>query len=40
MRVIGYDPFISEAAAREFSVELVPLEGCTPKATSSRCTPQ
>src|SRR5258708_16058113 len=26
MRVIGYDPFISEAAAREFSVELVPLE--------------
>src|SRR6202047_3725493 len=26
MRVIGYDPFISEAAAREFSVELVPLD--------------
>ena len=26
MRVIGYDPYISEAAAREFSVELVPLE--------------
>src|SRR3981189_315805 len=26
MRVIGYEPFISEAAAREFSVELVPLE--------------
>src|ERR1700693_1048968 len=26
MRVIGYDPFISEAAAREVSVELVPLE--------------
>src|SRR5271157_4516765 len=26
MRVIGYDPFISEAAAKEFSVELVPLE--------------
>jgi len=26
MRVIGFDPFISEAAARELSVELVPLE--------------
>jgi D-3-phosphoglycerate dehydrogenase len=26
MRVIAYDPFISEAAARELSVELVPLE--------------
>ena len=26
MRVIGCDPFISEAAARELSVELVPLE--------------
>jgi D-3-phosphoglycerate dehydrogenase / 2-oxoglutarate reductase len=26
LRVIAYDPFISEAAAREFSVELVPLE--------------
>src|SRR6516165_7899243 len=26
MRVLAYDPFISEAAAREFSVELVPLE--------------
>src|SRR5580704_1337873 len=26
MRVLGYDPYISEAAAKEFSVELVPLE--------------
>jgi D-3-phosphoglycerate dehydrogenase len=26
MRVLGYDPFISEAAARELSVELVPLD--------------
>jgi D-3-phosphoglycerate dehydrogenase len=26
MRVLGYDPFISEAAAREMQVELVPLE--------------
>ena len=26
MRVLGYDPFISEAAAHEVSVELVPLE--------------
>jgi D-3-phosphoglycerate dehydrogenase len=26
MRVIGYDPYISEAAAKEFSVELVPLD--------------
>jgi D-3-phosphoglycerate dehydrogenase / 2-oxoglutarate reductase len=26
MRVLGYDPYISEAAAREFQVELVPLE--------------
>src|SRR5499427_3110841 len=26
MRVLGFDPFISEAAAREMSVELVPLE--------------
>ena len=26
MRVLGYDPFISEAAARELNVELVPLE--------------
>src|SRR6184192_2567324 len=26
MRVLGYDPFISEAAAREMSVELVPLD--------------
>jgi len=26
MRVIGFDPFISEAAAKEYSVELVPLE--------------
>ena len=26
MRVLGYDPYISEAAAREVSVELVPLE--------------
>src|SRR5690242_18810927 len=26
MRVLGYDPFISDAAAREFQVELVPLE--------------
>jgi D-3-phosphoglycerate dehydrogenase len=26
MRVLGYDPFISEAAARELQVELVPLE--------------
>src|SRR5271154_3549932 len=26
MRVLGYDPFISEAAAREVQVELVPLE--------------
>jgi len=26
MRVIGYDPYISEAAAREMQVELVPLE--------------
>src|SRR6516164_348720 len=26
MRVLAYDPFISEAAAKEFSVELVPLE--------------
>jgi D-3-phosphoglycerate dehydrogenase len=26
MRVLAYDPFISEAAAREMSVELVPLE--------------
>jgi len=26
LRVIAFDPFISEAAAREFSVELVPLE--------------
>lgn len=26
MRVIAFDPFISEAAARELSVELVPLE--------------
>ena len=26
MRVLGYDPFISEAAARELSVELVALE--------------
>jgi D-3-phosphoglycerate dehydrogenase / 2-oxoglutarate reductase len=26
MRVLAYDPFISEAAAREVSVELVPLE--------------
>ena len=26
MRVLGYDPYISEAAARELQVELVPLE--------------
>src|SRR5437879_12836071 len=26
MRVVAYDPFISEAAARELSVEVVPLE--------------
>src|SRR6184192_4584804 len=26
MRVVAYDPFISEAAARELSVELVPLD--------------
>src|SRR5258707_264666 len=26
MRVVAYDPFISEAAAREMSVELVPLD--------------
>src|SRR5438477_392770 len=26
MHVVAYDPFISEAAARELSVELVPLE--------------
>src|SRR6516165_7375916 len=26
MKVIAFDPFISEAAAREYSVELVPLE--------------
>src|SRR6516165_4981246 len=26
MRVLAYDPFISEAAAKEFSVELVPLD--------------
>src|SRR5271163_3817700 len=26
MRVLAYDPFISEAAAKELSVELVPLE--------------
>jgi D-3-phosphoglycerate dehydrogenase / 2-oxoglutarate reductase len=26
MRVLGYDPFISEAAAKEVQVELVPLE--------------
>jgi D-3-phosphoglycerate dehydrogenase len=26
MRVIAYDPYISEAAAKEYSVELVPLE--------------
>src|SRR5271165_3721214 len=26
MRVLGYDPYISEAAAREMQVELVPLE--------------
>jgi D-3-phosphoglycerate dehydrogenase len=26
MRVLGYDPYISEAAAKEFSVELVSLE--------------
>src|ERR1700739_368174 len=26
MRVVAFDPFISEAAARELSVELVPLE--------------
>jgi D-3-phosphoglycerate dehydrogenase len=26
MRVLGYDPYISEAAAREVSVELVPLD--------------
>src|ERR1700749_416395 len=26
MRVIGYDPYISEAAAKEMQVELVPLE--------------
>src|SRR5215475_8063017 len=26
MRVVGYDPYISEAAAREMQVELVPLE--------------
>src|ERR1700693_4171592 len=26
MRVLGYDPYISETAAKEFSVELVPLE--------------
>src|SRR5260370_36965362 len=26
MRVLAYDPYISEAAAREMSVELVPLE--------------
>src|SRR6202041_3250315 len=26
MRVLAHDPFISEAAAREFSVELVPLD--------------
>jgi D-3-phosphoglycerate dehydrogenase / 2-oxoglutarate reductase len=26
MRVLGYDPYISEAAAQEMSVELVPLE--------------
>ena len=26
MRVLGYDPYISEAAAREIQVELVPLE--------------
>src|SRR5690242_2491661 len=26
MRVLGYDPFISDAAAREVQVELVPLE--------------
>ena len=26
MRVVGYDPYISEAAAKEMQVELVPLE--------------
>src|SRR5271156_5786912 len=26
MRVLGYDPFISEAAARELSVDLVPID--------------
>ena len=26
MRVLGYDPYITEAAAKEFSVELVPLD--------------
>src|ERR1700704_4570224 len=26
MRILGYDPYISEAAAKEFSVELVPLD--------------
>ncbi len=26
MRVLGYDPFISEAAAREWNVQLVPLD--------------
>src|ERR1700745_978360 len=26
MKVIGFDPFISEAAAKEYSVELVPLQ--------------
>src|ERR1700687_3508455 len=26
MRILGYDPYISEAAATEFSVELVPLD--------------
>ena len=26
MRVLGYDPYISEAAAKEVQVELVPLE--------------
>jgi len=38
MRVVAYDPFISEAAARELSVELVPLDQLLADATLSLCT--
>jgi len=40
MRVLAYDPFISEAAAREVSVELVHSKSCWRRAILFHCTPR